>query len=82
MDKVKTFVKKVHSPNYDVDGNFYLLPNGHFYIELVIDEKTYARELPYKESNVLKEYKDDIINDVAWMSLEDLYEDVMLGVEE
>ena len=78
----KTLIKKAQGKQYDVNGALYLLENGHYYIEVTLPEKTYGRELPYIRDRLDKRYIEDLENDISWMALEDLYEDILLEIVE
>lgn len=69
-------ISDVLSPNYKgVSGELLDGGDGFYYLKLFWEGKEYVRkgyEKAYVRSNLLSDY--------AWMSLEELYEDVVLGV--
>lgn len=78
----RELVENVTSKQYGISGKLYILEDGHFYIETKIDGKTYGRRLEEDRKHVDPRYQKDIEHDIAWMSLEDLYEDILMEIIE
>ena len=76
----KLFVRTVFSERYSVEGKLYLLEDGHYYVEVEYDGKLYGNRLVYESRQVRPSEKDFMENDIGWMSLEDLYTDILLEV--
>lgn len=76
----KQFLLHTKGQEYDIEGDFYLLEDGHFQIELEMGGYRYSRTLMEMEQMVPKKYYQDIIEDIAWMKLEDFYTDIMLEI--
>ena len=68
---------QVHSDEYNVDGDFWLAADGCYRVEVIVGGKRYTRTLD-KENIVPERY----VPDYAWMKLDDLYSDILLGIAE
>ena len=68
-------VSDITSKNFkEIKGELLLGNDGYFYIKLFLGDKEYTRK-GYEKKAV----RNIIIQDYAWMSLEELYEDIVLG---
>lgn len=77
----KKFLLHTKGQEYpEIEGDFYLLEDGHFQIELELNGYRYIRTLMEMEQMVPLKYYQDIIEDIAWMKLEDFYTDIMLEI--
>lgn len=66
---------QVHSDEYNVDGDFWAEEDGRYRVSVVLNGKEYVRVLDRKE--IVPEI---YISDYAWMQLDDLYSDILLGI--
>lgn len=67
----------VHSDDYNIDGELYELDDTKLMIRYIQDGQIYDRTLVEH-----KWIPDLYLDDYGWMNLEELYEDIMLGIED
>jgi hypothetical protein len=72
----KTLFKKefIHGEEYDIEGLFWK-EDGHYHVSVVINGTMYERKL-----DEISRIPRLAMYDYAWMQLEELYEDTMLGL--
>ena len=75
-DRGDVFVEKTYSDEYGISGNLLLSRDNNYEIEYLLDGKRRIKVLD-KQSDVPSNY----VSDYAWMSLENEYENELLGGE-
>ena len=74
LDFKERFVQDVHSDTYDISGKLFLLKNNHYMLTFFYNNRLECRILEDKKYIV-----DQFLDDFAWMSLENAYEDLLLN---
>ena len=73
-DRGEILVETVHSDEYDISGRLLLSDDAHYEIDYIVDGTRKIKKL-----DAQKDVPSNFISDYAWMSLENEYENELLG---
>ena len=76
-DRGDILVENTHSDEYGISGNLLLSSDNHYEIDFSVNNHRYIKRLEHKKGDVPEQF----ISDYAWMSLENEYENELLGKE-
>ena len=75
-DRGEVLVETTHSDDYGITGNLLLSNDNHYEIDFVLDGVRRIKEL-----DLQSDVPSNFVSDYAWMSLENEYENEILGGE-
>ncbi len=75
-DRGEIFIETVHSDEYDISGNLLLSGDNHYEIDYIVDGVRKIKKLDKQRA-----VPSNFVSDYAWMSLENEYENELLGGE-
>ena len=73
-DRGEILIETTHSDEYDISGRLLLSGDNHYEIDYIVDGVRKIKRLDEK-----KDVPSSFISDYAWMSLENEYENELLG---
>lgn len=75
-DRGESLIETTHSDEYDISGKLLLSSDDHYEIDYIADGVRMIKKLDFQ-----KDVPSSFISDYAWMSLENEYENELLGGE-
>lgn len=75
-DRGEIFIEMTRSDEYDISGNLLLSEDDHYEIDYIVDGVRKIKKLDKQ-----KDVPGSFVSDYAWMSLENEYENDLLGGE-
>ena len=75
-DRGEILIETIHSDGYDISGRLLLSDDDHYEIDYIVDGVRKVKKLDEQ-----KDVPSSFVSDYAWMSLENEYENEMLGGE-
>ena len=76
-DRGEIFIETAHSDEYDISGNLLLAKDDHYEIDYIVEGVRKIKKLDKQ-----KDVPSSFVSDYAWMSLENEYENDLLGGED
>jgi hypothetical protein len=75
-DRGEILIETIHSDEYDISGRLLLSGDNHYEMDYIIDGVRKIKKLDDQ-----KDVPSGFVSDYAWMSLENEYENELLGGE-